>query len=156
MAVPLLLRGIPLLRLQLHHHRLAASIFATPRRPWCTAAEPTRADESLSPADNATAAWSARDPPKHPRWEDVDYRQWKDKEEEILRDIEPITALTKEILHSDRLVSLPLDTPKTFVPQFFLFLRLFGFLENVGKVRKVISLLWIGLDLEFYLPCSVV
>lgn len=153
MAAPLLLRGIPLLRLRLHHHRLAAGIFATPRRPWCTAAEQNRADESLSPADNPTAAWSARDPPKHPRWEDPDYRQWKDKEDEIRRDIEPITSLTKEILHSDRLVSLPLDTPKTLVPQFFLFQRLFVVRENVGKVRKVISLLWLGVDLEFYLPC---
>ena len=116
MATPLLLRGIPVLRLRLHHHRLASSIFATPRRPCCTAAEPNRADESLSHADNFTAAWSARDPPKHPRWEDPDYGQWKDKEKEILRDIEPITTLTKEILHSDRLVSLPLDTPKTSVP----------------------------------------
>ncbi|XWS21240.1 hypothetical protein CRYUN_Cryun30bG0038400 [Craigia yunnanensis] len=32
-------------------------------------------------------------------------RKWKDKEEEILRDIEPIVLLTKEILHPDRSVS---------------------------------------------------
>ncbi|KAE8100128.1 hypothetical protein FH972_018055 [Carpinus fangiana] len=106
MATPLLLRGIPVLRLRLHHHRLAASIFATTRRPWCTAAEPNRTDESLPLADNFTAAWSARDPPKHPRWEDPDYGQWEDKEKEILRDIEPITTLTKEILHSDRFEAL--------------------------------------------------
>ncbi|XP_042377642.1 uncharacterized protein LOC121970768 isoform X2 [Zingiber officinale] len=31
-----------------------------------------------------------------------DYRRWKDAEEEILRDIEPIRMLTKHILHSDR------------------------------------------------------
>ncbi|XVE94959.1 hypothetical protein REPUB_Repub02eG0054800 [Reevesia pubescens] len=31
--------------------------------------------------------------------------KWKDKKAEILRDIEPIISLTKEILHSDRLVS---------------------------------------------------
>ncbi|PIA27133.1 hypothetical protein AQUCO_08300074v1 [Aquilegia coerulea] len=37
------------------------------------------------------------------RWEDSpDYRQWKNKEDEILQDIEPIVNLTKEILHTDK------------------------------------------------------
>ncbi|KAF5444858.1 hypothetical protein F2P56_033955 [Juglans regia] len=105
MAAPLLLRGLPLLRLRLHQHQYsaAAGIFSTPRRPWCTAAEPSGADESLSSTDKSTPAWSAGDPPKYPRWDDPDYR-WKDKEAEILKDIEPITSLTKEILHSGRYV----------------------------------------------------
>ncbi|KAL8230934.1 hypothetical protein R6Q57_000712 [Mikania cordata] len=33
---------------------------------------------------------------------DPDYRKWKDKEAEILLDIDPITLLIKDILHSDR------------------------------------------------------
>ncbi|PKA49901.1 Protein DCL, chloroplastic [Apostasia shenzhenica] len=41
--------------------------------------------------------------PQEKSWEDhPDYRRWKDKEDEILRDIEPIMFLTKDILHSDR------------------------------------------------------
>lgn len=106
MAAPLFLRAIPLLSLRLHHHhhRLADSILAPARRPWCSAAEPSRGDENLSSADNITAAWSARDSvsPKYHRWNDDEYRKWKDKEDEILRDIEPIASLTKEILHSER------------------------------------------------------
>jgi hypothetical protein len=106
MAAPLFLRAIPLLSLRLHHHhhRLAASILAPARRPWCSAAEPSRGDENLSSADNITAAWGARDSvsPKYHRWNDDEYRKWKDKEDEILRDIEPIASLTKEILHSER------------------------------------------------------
>ncbi|KAG0486006.1 hypothetical protein HPP92_008101, partial [Vanilla planifolia] len=36
-------------------------------------------------------------------WEEhPEYRRWKNKEEEILRDIEPIMFLTKDILHSDK------------------------------------------------------
>lgn len=44
------------------------------------------------------------EPPKlFGRIDDSDYyRNWRVKEEEILQDIEPITLLAKEILHSDR------------------------------------------------------
>ncbi|KAG7943552.1 hypothetical protein I3843_15G046600 [Carya illinoinensis] len=106
MAAPLLLRGIAYLRLRLHHqhqdqHRISGSLFPIPRRLWCTAAAPTRSDENLSPTDSATADWSAGDLPKNPRCEDTDYRKWK---VEILRDIEPITYLAKDILHSDRYI----------------------------------------------------
>ena len=52
--------------------------------------------------DKAPLVLSSLDPPNYPRWDDPDYRKCKDKEEEIRSDIEPITALTKEILHSDR------------------------------------------------------
>ncbi|XP_075668154.1 protein DCL homolog, chloroplastic [Castanea sativa] len=111
MAAPLLFRAIPLrsLRLHLHHHhhrRLAAPIFAPTRRPCCSAAEPSRSEENLSSADNTTAAaWKARDSQSsnyHHRWDDDEYRKWKDKEDEILSDIEPISSLTKQILHSNR------------------------------------------------------
>ncbi|XP_020267007.1 protein DCL, chloroplastic [Asparagus officinalis] len=43
-------------------------------------------------AESAAKSWA-----DHP-----DYRRWKDREEEILKDIQPITILTKYILHSDR------------------------------------------------------
>ncbi|PSS31456.1 Protein DCL like [Actinidia chinensis var. chinensis] len=104
MAAPLLLRGVPLLRLRLHqhqlHHRLAAGLLT--RRPWCAAAESTRPDEDVSFSDQSAAVFGVKDPLQHPRWDNPDFRKWKDKEDEILRDIEPITFLTKEILHSDR------------------------------------------------------
>ncbi|XP_021646377.2 protein DCL homolog, chloroplastic isoform X1 [Hevea brasiliensis] len=48
------------------------------------------------------AVLSARDPPSYQRWGDPDYQKWKQMEGEILRDIEAITCLAKEILHSDR------------------------------------------------------
>ncbi|XP_057469111.1 protein DCL homolog, chloroplastic-like [Actinidia eriantha] len=98
MAAPLLLRGFPLLRLRLH--RIAAGLLT--RRPWCTDAESTRRDEDVSFADQSAAVYGVKDPPQYPRWNDLDLRKWKDKEYEIVRDIEPITLLTKEILHSDR------------------------------------------------------
>ena len=101
MAAPLLLRGFPLLRLRLHqHHRLAAGLLT--RRPWCAAAELTRPDENVSFSDQSAAVFGVKDLPKNPRWDNPDFRKWKDKEDEIMRDIEPITFLTKEILHSDR------------------------------------------------------
>lgn len=45
---------------------------------------------------------STKEPPRYQRWDDPDFRKWKDKEDEILRDIEPTVSLAKEILHSDR------------------------------------------------------
>ncbi|KAL2512607.1 Protein of unknown function (DUF3223) [Abeliophyllum distichum] len=95
-----LLRALPLLCLRLHHHhhfRLTAGSIT--RWPWCSAAESTRTDKN-SPSVGTTEL-SAKDP-KYPRWDDPDCRKWKDKEAEILEDIEPIICLTKEILHSDR------------------------------------------------------
>ncbi|XP_010094661.2 protein DCL, chloroplastic [Morus notabilis] len=107
MAAPFLLRGFPLHRLRLHlHHRLAVGRISAPRWPLCTAAnESTRPDEeekaaASSSTDNDGGELSVKESPKYPRWNDPDCRQWKDKEEEILRDIEPILLLTKDILHS--------------------------------------------------------
>ncbi|GAB4852250.1 hypothetical protein Ancab_016442 [Ancistrocladus abbreviatus] len=104
MAALPLLRGLPFLRLRLQHHRLALGILTPLRRPACTAADPTRSEESvsLSSANGATEVLRANEPPKYHRIYDPEYRKWKDKEGEILRDIEPITLLAKEILHSDR------------------------------------------------------
>ncbi|XVE55832.1 hypothetical protein DITRI_Ditri03aG0189100 [Diplodiscus trichospermus] len=103
MAAPLLRKGIPLLRLRLQrYNRLAAGLLSAPQRPWCAAAESSRHEEEVSSADKSSAVLSVRDPPTCNRWDDPDYRKWKDKEEEILRDIEPTISLTKEILHSDR------------------------------------------------------
>ncbi|XP_059636675.1 protein DCL homolog, chloroplastic [Cornus florida] len=101
MAAPLLLRAIPLVRLRLQTHRLAAGILI--RRPCCTATESTPLpEEDVSVASQNAAVVSTKDPPKYPGWDDLDYRKWKDKEDEIIRDIEPIILLTKDILHSNR------------------------------------------------------
>ncbi|GLT58888.1 hypothetical protein SLA2020_317480 [Shorea laevis] len=103
MAAPLLLRGFPLLRLRLHHQvRLAAGLLSVPRRPWCANSESASSEEDASVADKTTTELSFREPPKYDRWNSPDYRKWKDEEEQILRDIEPIVMLTKEILHSDQ------------------------------------------------------
>lgn len=106
----MLLRGISLLRVRLHHQRLGFGLVAAPSsRAWCTGArESIRAaaeGESLSSsADSPTlrGVLSVNEAPKYPRWDDPDYCKWKDKEGEILRDVEPIVLLAKEILHSDR------------------------------------------------------
>ncbi|KAK9216531.1 hypothetical protein WN944_008540 [Citrus x changshan-huyou] len=103
MAAPMLFRGLPLLRF-----RPAASLLGLPRVTFCSAApsEPTQPEEKLSSADNnTTTLLTVKEPPKYHRWADPDYRKWKDKEDEILRDIEPILFLAKEILHSRRLAS---------------------------------------------------
>ncbi|KAL9446233.1 hypothetical protein AB3S75_013993 [Citrus x aurantiifolia] len=100
MAAPMLIRGSPFLRF-----RPAARLLGLPRVTFCSAApsEPTQPEEKLSSADNnTTTLLTVKEPPKYHRWADPDYRKWKDKEDEILRDIEPILFLAKEILHSRR------------------------------------------------------
>lgn len=100
MAAPLLFRGLPLMRF-----RPAARLLCPPHVAFCSAApsEPTQPEEKLSSAvDNSTTLLTVKEPPKYHRWDDPDYRKWKDKEGEILRDIEPILFLAKEILHSRR------------------------------------------------------
>ncbi|XLU30818.1 hypothetical protein S245_066884, partial [Arachis hypogaea] len=61
-----------LLRQFLLHRHLPFTLASPQHRAWCTAATPT-----TNP-----------------------YHLWKEKEEEILRDIEPVVTLTKDILHS--------------------------------------------------------
>ncbi|KAF7140150.1 hypothetical protein RHSIM_Rhsim06G0055000 [Rhododendron simsii] len=103
MAAPLFLRGVPLLRLRLHQHRCFAAAILTPR-PQSAVPEPSTAnpDEHKSCSSQSTATLGVKDPPKYPRLNDLEYRKWKDKEDEILRDVGPIILLTKDILHSDR------------------------------------------------------
>ncbi|KAA3488768.1 protein DCL, chloroplastic-like [Gossypium australe] len=103
MAAPLLLKGIPLLRLRLQRYNcLSARIISSPCRPWCAAGEPTGHQDEVSSSEKSSVVLTVKDPPKYHRWDDPDYRKWKDKEEEMLRDIEPIIFLVKEILHSSR------------------------------------------------------
>ncbi|MFQ6661162.1 hypothetical protein Gotur_029409 [Gossypium turneri] len=103
MAAPLLLKGIPLLRLRLQRYNcLSARIVSSPCRPWCAAAEPTGHQDEVSSSEKSSVVLTVKDPPKYHRWDDPDYRKWKDKEEEMLRDIEPTILLVKEILHSSR------------------------------------------------------
>ncbi|KAI3761143.1 hypothetical protein L1987_51551 [Smallanthus sonchifolius] len=113
-APQLLVRAIPHLhhhlRLRLHlHTTLPAAVCSLVRRPSYT----TTADESPQSIrkppstttydDKPSLLTAKRRPPKDPKWEnDPDYRKWKDKEAEIFLDIDPITLLIKDILHSDR------------------------------------------------------
>ncbi|KAI5655253.1 hypothetical protein M9H77_32440 [Catharanthus roseus] len=104
MAAPLL-RGLPLLRHRLHLHRSIIVTSLLTRRFWSTLSEPTPASDNISAslsAGQSISVLSGTDPPKHPRWDDPDFRKWKNKEAEILKDIEPVTSATKAILHSDR------------------------------------------------------
>lgn len=102
MAAPLFVRGVPILCLRLQHHRLAVAFSLFTRRPSSTSAESTLPDDNLSFAVQATSQFRAKERPSYRRIDDPDYRKWKDKEEEILKDIEPITLLVKEIIHSSR------------------------------------------------------
>nr|WRI20319.1 hypothetical protein [Fagopyrum tataricum] len=93
------------LPLRFQHHRLTVRLFAQLRRPLCiTSTESTRSDESVSPLPRKEApeVLKTRESPRLLRFDDPDYRVWRDKEEVILRDIEPITLLAKDILHSKR------------------------------------------------------
>lgn len=104
MAAPLL-RGLPLLRHRLHLHRNIIVTSLLTRRFWSTLSEPAPASDNISAslsAGQSISVLSGTDPPKHPRWDDPDFRKWKNKEAEILKDIEPVTSATKAILHSDR------------------------------------------------------
>ncbi|KAM1725944.1 hypothetical protein ACFX12_016781 [Malus domestica] len=106
---PVLLRTISFLCARVHHQRLGLRLAVRSGRACCSgASESTRAEEPreslLSSADGSAlrGVISVKEPPKYPRWDDPDYCKWKDKEREILNDIEPVVLLAKEILHSDR------------------------------------------------------
>ncbi|KAI7754691.1 hypothetical protein M8C21_005310, partial [Ambrosia artemisiifolia] len=109
-APPLLGRAIPHLHLRLHT-TLPAAVCLLIRRPSYT----TTASDPPHPINNPPSTTTTyndkqpsllttkRHPPKDSRWEhDPDYRKWKDKEAQIFLDIDPITLLIKDILHSDR------------------------------------------------------
>ncbi|KAG5048176.1 hypothetical protein JHK85_009279 [Glycine max] len=106
----LFLRQALLLRVCFHNYqRFTAGGVAARHRLWCSAAANLPSDEAEKKTNsggisNSSFARKAQYPPSsEARWEDdPDYRKWKDKEKEILSDIEPIVVLAKDILHSRR------------------------------------------------------
>ncbi|KAA0064415.1 protein DCL [Cucumis melo var. makuwa] len=119
MAASFLFRGHPLLRLGLKRRGLCTGVVQVTRRSCCSATvASTPSDGDLTAGDNATSLVSSSEPPKYQRWDEPDYRKWKNQEEEILGDIEPIIFLTKEILHSHRYADgerLTLEDERTVV-----------------------------------------
>uniref|UniRef100_A0A1J3I6G6 Protein DCL, chloroplastic n=1 Tax=Noccaea caerulescens TaxID=107243 RepID=A0A1J3I6G6_NOCCA len=104
----LLLRTLPLLRngFLSNRHQVsfaAAGFLSHRRRLWCSLADKPQLREDDSPAEGSAAAMNLK-PLVDDSWryEDPDYRKWKNLEAEILRDIEPTSLLAKDILHSDR------------------------------------------------------
>ncbi|KNA18069.1 hypothetical protein SOVF_074190 [Spinacia oleracea] len=107
MAAPPLLRGLPFLRLRVflhHHHRLLTPVFCTPLRPRLCSSSPSESTRSEDDVySSASELFTVKDPPKFfDGIDEINFRKWKDKEDEILQDIEPITFLAKDIIHSDR------------------------------------------------------
>ncbi|XP_071731416.1 protein DCL, chloroplastic-like [Rutidosis leptorrhynchoides] len=100
--------------LHLHLHKtLPAAVCLLIRRPCYTATasqspRPIRTPPSTSTNkydDNPSLLSTPKrlPPPIDPnRQNDPDYRKWKDKEAQIFLDIDPITLLIKDILHSNR------------------------------------------------------
>ncbi|KAI3991160.1 hypothetical protein MKX01_022381 [Papaver californicum] len=103
MATLLLLRGIPLLKTRNLRIRFLAPFW---KPSFCTSIKTSNFHDNVTTTtlvtDNSTTTTDTRDLPNYTRWDNPDFRHWKDKESEILTDIEPIILLTKEILHSDR------------------------------------------------------
>ncbi|CAH8337350.1 unnamed protein product [Eruca vesicaria subsp. sativa] len=95
----LLFRTLPLLRNGFLNHRHQVSI-ADRRRLCCSLADKPQFIEDDSPAVAAMNSTPRID--ESWRYEDPDYRKWKNIEAEIVGDIEPIFLLAKDILHSDR------------------------------------------------------
>ncbi|XP_047336358.1 protein DCL homolog, chloroplastic-like [Impatiens glandulifera] len=91
MAAPLLSRAFPLLRLRLYHHNLDFGTLNLLRRGF--SAESTDRTEDATDGGLSKASLSEKD---------SDCLRWKEKEADILRDIDPITLLAKNILHSTR------------------------------------------------------
>ncbi|XP_054799314.1 protein DCL homolog, chloroplastic-like isoform X2 [Prosopis cineraria] len=108
MAGPLLLREVLFPGFRLHSYRrfvAGIAVTGTPQRLFCSVpnnSEPGQADEKASYAAQIAKLLRAKDLVSQPTSDDPDYRKWKDKEREILKDIEPIVRLTKDILHSRR------------------------------------------------------
>lgn len=109
MASPLILKQALLLQACFHNYqRFTAGAVAARHRPWCSPAASLSSDEAdektkFGSISKTSFARKAQFPSSQSRWEDdPDYRKWKDKEEEILMDIEPIVMLAKDILHSGR------------------------------------------------------
>ncbi|KEH35755.1 DCL protein [Medicago truncatula] len=124
MAAPLLLRQALLLRACFHNYKHFTVRTVTARhRLWCSAAAINPPSEKPNDKPNSVSnTLNRRDvfPSSNFRLEDEesDYRKWKDKEDEIFNDIEPIIVLTKEILHSSKYMdggTLTLEDEKTVV-----------------------------------------
>ncbi|KAK7410060.1 hypothetical protein VNO78_00545 [Psophocarpus tetragonolobus] len=108
MASPLLLRQALLLRVCFHnYHCFTAGAVAARQRLWCSAASNVPSDEAEEKTNSGGISNSSfarkSQYPSRPE-DDPDYRKWKDKEEEILGDIQPIVVLAKDILHSRRYI----------------------------------------------------
>ncbi|CAH2065174.1 unnamed protein product [Thlaspi arvense] len=108
----LLLRTLPLLRNGFLNHRhqvgiAAAGFLSHRRRLLCSLADKPRLQGDESRAEGSATKMNSP-PPVDDSWrfEDPDYRKWKNLEAEILRDIEPVALLAKDILHSDRIIVL--------------------------------------------------
>ncbi|KAJ6320948.1 hypothetical protein OIU78_016191 [Salix suchowensis] len=100
MAASTLLSQLLRLRLQ-HSRRFATGLLVPLRRSWCSTAEYIRMEEDDISVLIDTVS-SLCEAAKCSSWEEKNYRRWKDEEAEIWRDIEPISHLAKEILHSNR------------------------------------------------------
>ncbi|KAG2327986.1 hypothetical protein Bca4012_037024 [Brassica carinata] len=102
----LLLRTLPLLRNGfLNQFSIASSagvLLSRRRRLLCSLADKPQFREDGSPVPPAMNSTTAPVVDDNWRYEDPDYRKWKNLEAEILADIEPIALLAKDILHSDR------------------------------------------------------
>ncbi|CAI8599280.1 unnamed protein product [Vicia faba] len=108
MAAPHLLKQALLLRSCIHtyKHFTVRAVAARPRL-WCSTAILPPSEKpngnKLNSVNNTLNLRRGHYSSSSVRLEDEpEYRKWKDKEDEILNDIEPIHLLTKEILHSPR------------------------------------------------------
>ncbi|CAJ2640947.1 unnamed protein product [Trifolium pratense] len=106
MAAPLLLRQT-LLRSCFHNYKHFTIGAVTARhRLWCSAAitpPSNKPNDKPNYLNNTSNLRRDNYSSINLHFEDEpDYRKWKDKENEILDDIEPIILLTKEILHSPK------------------------------------------------------
>lgn len=89
-------------RIRVHNYQpITGGIGATTERAWRSNAYWGLPDERVCGVNPVTLRASSPTPSELSR-DDPDYRKWRNKEEEILRDIEPILMLTKHILHSPR------------------------------------------------------
>ncbi|XP_028772590.1 protein DCL homolog, chloroplastic-like [Neltuma alba] len=96
MAARLLLSGIQ----GLNYQGITGGIGARPHPVCRSIAYWRQAEEKVSGVNMGSLR--ANSPTPSPREATWDYRKWRNKEAEILRDIEPILLLTKHILHSPR------------------------------------------------------
>ncbi|XP_021745306.1 protein DCL, chloroplastic-like [Chenopodium quinoa] len=102
MAVPPILRGLSLLRLHLRH-RLAARIPTPLRRPFFSTTFSGSTPSPLDTSSSTSELSKVQNPPNSSnRINNPSNVEWQDMEKEILRDIEPVVLLLKDILHSDR------------------------------------------------------